>query len=93
MKGYLWRQPRAKRADELDPSIAAAAASNVPARSSVASWQNMIRLGAGATAEAWDPSLKNNLTFSHPWAASPAFVVPAGSSASSRSTRAMRAFA
>ena len=42
------------------------------------SWMNMIRLGAGATAEAWDPSLKPNLTYSHPWAASPAFSVPAG---------------
>lgn len=46
--------------------------------SGTASWQNMIRLGAGATAEAWDPSMKGNLTFSHPWAASPAFVVPSG---------------
>jgi len=42
------------------------------------SWMNMIQLGAGATAEAWDPSLKSNLTYSHPWAASPAFLVPAG---------------
>lgn len=42
-----------------------------------ASWMNMIRLGAGATAEAWDPSLKSNLTYSHPWAASPAFLIPA----------------
>lgn len=44
----------------------------------VRSWLNMIRLGAGSTMEAWDPSLKSNLTFSHPWAASPAFNVPAG---------------
>ncbi|HMA94725.1 MAG TPA: family 78 glycoside hydrolase catalytic domain, partial [Polyangiaceae bacterium] len=43
-----------------------------------ASWMNMIQLGAGATAEAWDPSMKSNLTYSHPWAASPAFVVPSG---------------
>ena len=42
------------------------------------SWMNMIQLGAGATAEAWDPSLKSNLTYSHPWAASPAFIVPSG---------------
>ncbi len=42
------------------------------------SWMNMIKLGAGATAEAWDPSLKSNLTYSHPWAASPAFTVPTG---------------
>ncbi|WP_141015562.1 family 78 glycoside hydrolase catalytic domain [Nocardioides sambongensis] len=44
----------------------------------VRSWLNMIRLGAGATMEAWDPSLKSNLTYSHPWAASPAFNIPAG---------------
>jgi hypothetical protein len=44
----------------------------------IASWMNMIALGAGATAEAWDPSMKSNLTFSHPWAASPAFIVPSG---------------
>ena len=42
------------------------------------SWMNMIELGAGATSEAWDPSQKSNLTYSHPWAASPAFHVPAG---------------
>jgi hypothetical protein len=42
------------------------------------SWMNMIRLGAGSTMEAWDPSQKSNLTYSHPWAASPAFNVPAG---------------
>ncbi len=44
----------------------------------MSSWMNMIQLGAGATAEAWDPSMKSNLTYSHPWAASPAFVVPSG---------------
>ncbi|SDC87603.1 family 78 glycoside hydrolase catalytic domain [Nocardioides lianchengensis] len=42
------------------------------------SWMNMIRLGAGSTMEAWDPSQKSNLTYSHPWAASPAFNVPSG---------------
>ncbi len=42
------------------------------------SWMNMIKLGAGATAEAWDPALKPNMTYSHPWAASPAFNVPSG---------------
>ncbi|MDP3889821.1 family 78 glycoside hydrolase catalytic domain [Nocardioides sp.] len=42
------------------------------------SWMNMINLGAGATMESWDPSMKANLTFSHPWAASPAFTVPSG---------------
>lgn len=42
------------------------------------SWLNMIADGAGATAEAWDASLKSNMTYSHPWAASPAFNVPQG---------------
>jgi alpha-L-rhamnosidase len=41
-----------------------------------ASWMNMILKGAGATGEAWDPSLKSNMTWSHPWAAAPAYVVP-----------------
>jgi Ca2+-binding RTX toxin-like protein len=39
---------------------------------------NMIADGAGATAEAWDKSLKSNLTYSHPWAASVAYNVPQG---------------
>ncbi|MGC4064994.1 MAG: family 78 glycoside hydrolase catalytic domain [Polyangiaceae bacterium] len=42
------------------------------------SWLNMIQDGAGATAEAWDSTLKSNLTYSHPWAASPAFLIPEG---------------
>jgi alpha-L-rhamnosidase len=42
------------------------------------SWLNMINDGAGATAEAWDASLKSNMTYSHPWAASPAYNVPQG---------------
>lgn len=40
------------------------------------SWLNMISLGAGSTMEAWDPSLKSNLSYSHPWATGPAFIVP-----------------
>lgn len=40
------------------------------------SWMNMIKLGAGSTMEAWDPSQKPNLTYSHPWAASPAYIIP-----------------
>jgi hypothetical protein len=40
------------------------------------SWLHMIDLGAGSTMEAWDPSLKSNLGYSHPWATGPAFVVP-----------------
>lgn len=42
------------------------------------SWMNMIKVGAGATMEAWDISLKSNVSYSHPWAASPAFNVPSG---------------
>lgn len=42
------------------------------------SWMNMIRVGAGATMEAWDLSQKQNTSYSHPWAASPAFNVPSG---------------
>jgi alpha-L-rhamnosidase len=41
-----------------------------------ASWRHMIALGAGSTMEAWTPAVKPNLTYSHPWAASPAFLVP-----------------
>jgi alpha-L-rhamnosidase len=41
-----------------------------------ASWRNMIAQGAGSTMEAWTPALKPNLTYSHPWSASPAYIVP-----------------
>ena len=36
----------------------------------------MIEQGAGATMEAWTTTEKPNTTYSHPWAASPAFNVP-----------------
>jgi alpha-L-rhamnosidase len=42
------------------------------------SWRHMIALGAGSPMEAWDPSLKSNLTFSHPWSGSPAYLVYRG---------------
>ena len=42
------------------------------------SYMNMIDQGAGATMEAWTPAEKSNLTYSHPWAASPAFDIPQG---------------
>lgn len=42
------------------------------------SWWNMIQLGAGATMETWDPSLKSNTTYSHPAGASPTYLVPTG---------------
>lgn len=44
----------------------------------IRSWLNMIDQGAGATMEAWDTSLKSNTSFSHPWASSPAFMLPRG---------------
>ncbi len=40
------------------------------------SWLHMIALGAGSTMEVWNPPLKGNLTYSHAWAASPAYVIP-----------------
>ncbi|MCW2934643.1 MAG: hypothetical protein JWM19_5605, partial [Actinomycetia bacterium] len=40
------------------------------------SWRHMIDLGAGSTMEAWNPSIKGNLSYSHAWATSPDFVVP-----------------
>jgi alpha-L-rhamnosidase len=40
------------------------------------SWRHMIDLGAGSAMEAWDPSIKGNLSYSHAWAAGPDFVVP-----------------
>ncbi|QWC86245.1 glycoside hydrolase family 78 protein [Nocardioidaceae bacterium] len=42
------------------------------------SYLNMVRVGAGATMEAWDVSIKGNTTYSHPWAASPAYAMPQG---------------
>ncbi|BDR52391.1 hypothetical protein KIM372_02980 [Bombiscardovia nodaiensis] len=41
-------------------------------------WQHMLDQGAGATMEAWDPAIKPNTTYSHPWAASPAYLLPSG---------------
>ena len=42
------------------------------------SWLHMIEQGAGSPMEAWDPDLKSNSTFSHPWAGSPAYLVYRG---------------
>ncbi len=42
------------------------------------SWLHMIELGAGAVMEAWDPALKSNTSFSHPWASSPVVNVTKG---------------
>ena len=42
------------------------------------SWWNMILSGAGGTSEGWDVSIKGNTTYSHPWAASPTYLLPQG---------------
>lgn len=42
------------------------------------SWRHMLDLGAGSTMEAWDVAFKPNLSHSHPWAASPAYLLPQG---------------
>ncbi len=39
------------------------------------SWVHMLRQGATMTLEMWDPEEKPNLTWSHPWSSSPAFLV------------------
>lgn len=44
----------------------------------VKSWRNMIAIGAGASMETWDPRFKGNTTYSHPAAASPAYILPMG---------------
>ena len=42
-----------------------------------ASWLAMMdQWGATMTMEAWSPTVKSNTTFSHPWAAGPASVIP-----------------
>lgn len=38
----------------------------------------MLRVGAGATMEAWDVEFKPNLSYSHPWSASPVFLMAQG---------------
>ena len=41
-------------------------------------WSRMLDVHAGGTMEAWDIELKPNTTYSHPWAASPAALLPQG---------------
>jgi alpha-L-rhamnosidase len=43
------------------------------------SWGNMIyNLDATIVGEAWDPSIKGNMSYSHPWASAPANAIPRG---------------
>ena len=41
-------------------------------------WLDMLAQGATCTMEAWRPADKGNLDFAHPWCASPAFTIVAG---------------
>lgn len=41
------------------------------------SWRNMVaKTGTTLTLEAWEPSLKPNLDWNHPWGAAPANIIP-----------------
>ena len=50
----------------------------IGAKKGLRTWHNMLSQGAGATMEAWDISLKPNTTYSHPWAASPLYLLAEG---------------
>ncbi|MBP5182294.1 MAG: hypothetical protein J6331_04625 [Lentisphaeria bacterium] len=45
-------------------------------RSSNRSWSNMLRLGATVTMEAWDHYIHQGMDLVHPFAASPAHLIP-----------------
>jgi len=65
--------------DGLYLSHRAGAALEILTSNGLRSWGNMInKLGATLTGEAWDPSIKINMSFSHPWATAPANVIPRG---------------
>ncbi len=40
------------------------------------SWMGMFRLGATVVTEAWNPDLKPNMSFAHPWGSAPGNVIP-----------------
>lgn len=42
------------------------------------SWHHMMSTGCGSTMEGWDVSIKGNTTYSHPWSASPAYLLEWG---------------
>ncbi len=45
----------------------------------IRSWKHVINdLGATMATEAWDPTLKGNMTFSHPWGSAPGSQIPQG---------------
>lgn len=55
-----------------------AATAMITDRRTTHSWAYMIAQNAGGTMEAWDVARKPNTTYSHPWAASPAFLLVEG---------------
>jgi alpha-L-rhamnosidase len=55
---------------------AAAYALQLLTASNSRSWVNMMVQGATATMEAWTPSDKENLSWSHPWCSAPVNVIP-----------------
>lgn len=63
--------------DALFATGRAEAAIGLMTATGTSSWLHMMDdLGATIAAEAWDPSLKSNMTFSHAWGSAPANVVP-----------------
>ncbi|XNL82411.1 glycoside hydrolase family 78 protein [Actinomadura madurae] len=63
--------------DALFATGRAEAAIGLMTAGGTSSWLHMMDdLGATIAAEAWDPSLKPNMTFSHAWGSAPANVVP-----------------
>lgn len=55
------------------------AALNLLNSTGLRSWGNMIyNLNSTIVGEAWDPSIKGNMSFSHTWATAPANVIPRG---------------
>ncbi|TDC45022.1 hydrolase [Actinomadura sp. KC345] len=63
--------------DALFATGQAEAAIGLMTATGLSSWLHMMDdLGATVVAEAWDPSLKPNMTFSHAWGSAPANVIP-----------------
>ena len=58
--------------------LGADATALISATTGLRTWNHMLDQGSGGTMEAWDPCLKPNTTYSHPWAASPVYLLPSG---------------
>jgi alpha-L-rhamnosidase len=63
--------------DALFATGRAKAAIGLMTSTAMSSWLHMLDdLGATIVTEAWDPSLKSNMTFSHAWGSAPANAIP-----------------